>query len=189
MISSEEFRSSLGFVIISSEPNIARLKDTVRSIRINFGESAKIVCSVCKSIKKEQLEEFKEVCASFRGGETVMSLINSGIKKMGGQGWRVLVMEGARIPAGLEQRYRRWIDDDRDVLFPIVMNHDREGKPSLILAKFEDSTLNGMMVHTSLFSEVGNFSDNPIGISKKFWGLDAEERGAKFKAVLGVKII
>lgn len=189
MISSREFRESLGFVIISPEPNITRLKDTVRSIRLNFGEGAKIVCSICRGIKKDQLDEYKEACPSFRGGDTVMSLINHGIKKMSGQGWRVLIMEGARIPSGLESRYRRWIEDEKDILFPIVMNHDREGKPSLILAKFEDSTLNGTMIHTSLFGKVGEFSDNPIGISKKFWGLDAEEKGARFKAILGVKII
>lgn len=189
MLSFEEFRGSLGFVIISPEPNITRLKDTVRSIRLNFGEEVKIACSICKAIKKDQMDEYKEVCASFKGGDTVMSLINQGIKKMGGRGWRVLVMEGARVPSGLEGRYRRWVEDEKDVLFPIVMNHDREGKPSLILAKFEDSTLNGTMIHTSLFEEVGEFSDNPIGVSKKFWGLDAEDKGARFKAILGVKII
>lgn len=189
MLSFGEFRSSLGFVIISPEPNIARLKDTARSIRLIFGESAKIVCSVSKAIKKDQLDEFKEVCPSFRGGETIMSLINSGMKKAGGQGWRILVMEGARVPSGLEHRYRRWIEGEKDVLFPIVMTHDMEGRPSSVLATFEESTLNGIMIHTSLFEDVGGFSDNPICISKKFWVLDAEEKGAKFKAILGVKIL
>jgi hypothetical protein len=189
MLSSEEFRSSLGFVVISTEPNIARLKDTARSIRSNFGSEARIVCSVAKAIKKEQLEEYKEVCPSFRGGNTVMSLINAGMKKAGVGGWRVFVMEGARLPGGLEQRYIKWIDGQKDILFPIVMTHDRDGRPSSILATFEDSTLNGMMIHSSLFEEVGEFSDNPICVSKKFWGLDAEEKGAKFKAILGVKIL
>lgn len=189
MLSSEEFRGSLGFVIISPEPNIARLRDTVRSIGINFGDQPKVMCSVCRGIKKEQLEEFKSVCPSFRGGDTVMSLINYGMKKMGGRGWRVVVVEGARVPAGLEGRYTRWIEGERDVLYPIVMNHDRDGRPSSVLVNFEESTLNGMMIHTSLFAEVGGFSDNPISVSKKFWGLDAEERGAKFKAILGVKVI
>lgn len=189
MLSSEEFRSSLGFVVISPEPNIARLKDTVRSIRSAFGQGARISCSISKAIKKEQLDEYKEVCPSFRGGETVMSLINSGMKKSLGDGWRLLVMEGARIPAGLEQRYTKWIDNDRDILFPIVMTHDREGRPSTILATFEDSTLNGLLIHESMFKEVGGFSDNPICVSKKFWGMDAEDKGARFKAILGVKII
>lgn len=189
MVSFDDFRRSMGFVIVSPDPNIARLKDTVRSIRSQFDDGAKIVCSVCKGVKKDSLAEFNEVCPSFRGGETVMSLINSGIKKSGGPGWRMVVVEGARVPKDFESRYRRWIDSDRDVLFPIVMNHDMEGRPLSILATFEDSTLNGLLMHTSLFAEVGNFSDNPICVSKKFWGMDAEERGARFKAVLGVKII
>ena len=189
MLSSEEFRSSLGFVVISPEPNIARLKDTVRSIRSAFGPDARISCSISKDIKKEQLDEYKEVCNSFRGGETIMSLINSGMKKSSEADWRLLVMEGARIPSGLEVRYTKWIDNDRDVLFPIVMTHDREGRPSTILATFEDSTLNGLLIHDALFKEVGKFSDNPICVSKKFWGLDAEEKGARFKAILGVKIL
>lgn len=184
----EDFFKKLKFVIVSPEPNIGRLGDTVRSIRNNFGD-VQIVCSVAKSVKKEQLEEMREVCNSFRGGETVMSLINSGFKKGSKGGWHIFVMEGARVPRSLESRYRRWIKDERDVLFPIVMNHDLEGYPTVILAKFEDSTLNGMMIHSSLFEEVGDFSDNPIGVSKRFWGLDAEEKGARFKGVLGVKII
>ena len=188
MLPFEDFVKKLKFVIVSPEYNIGRLNDTVRSIRNNFGD-VEILCSVAKSVKKEQLEEMKGVCSAFRGGETVMSLINSGFKKGGKGVWHIFVMEGARVHRGLESRYRRWIKDERDVLFPIVMNHDLDGYPSVILASFEDSTLNGMMIHSSLFEEVGDFSDNPIGISKRFWGLDAEDKGARFKGILGVKII
>lgn len=182
-------RRSIGFVIISPEPNIARLKDTARSIKTNFGEECEIVCSVSKGIKKDQLDEFKTVCHSFRGGETVMSLINHGLKRSGGDGWRILVMEGARVPNSLLRRYCRWIQSEKDVLYPIVMNQDIEGRPLSVLTDFDESTLNGTMLHTSLFAEVGEFSDNPIGVSKKFWGMDAEDKGAKFKAILGVKVI
>jgi hypothetical protein len=189
MISLDDFRNSLGFVIISCEPNIFRLKDTVRSIRNNFSDTASILCSTPKSCGKNQIEEMSEVCPSFRGGETIMSLINNGVRKMGGKGWRVLVMEGARLPRGMEGRYHRWIEDDRDVLYPIVFSHDREGRPCSVLTDFGESTLNGLMFHTSLFKETGAFSDNPIIISKNFWGMDAKEKGARFKAILGVKII
>ena len=185
----EDLKGSVGFVIISPEPNIARLKDTVRSIRANFGEGCGIACSVGKGIKKDQLDEFKAVCRSFRGGETVMSLINNGLKKSSGDGWKILVMEGARVPNSLLKRYCRWIQSEKDVLYPIVMNQDIEGRPLSVLTDFEESTLNGMMLHASFFKDVGDFSDNPIGVSKKFWGMDAEKNGAKFKAILGVKVI
>lgn len=185
----DDFPGSLGFVILSPEPNIARLNDTVRSIRVSFGGDARIVCCVAKGTKKAQLEEMKAVCPTVRGGETVTSLINSGFGGIKGEGWRMFVMEGARMPRGVEKRYRTWIDGERDVLFPIVVNHDRDGRPASILANFEDCTLNGMLIHSRLFNEVGEFTDNPMPVSKGFWAMGALVSGAVFKAVLGVKII
>lgn len=189
MSSAEDFPSSLGYVILSPEPNIARLKDTVRSIRNSFGDGPAVACCVVGDIKDPQLDEMCGVCPSFRGGNTVTSLINQGFERIGGDGWRVFVMEGARVPSSLVSRYSRWIQSDRDVLFPIVVNHDRDGNPSTILSSFEDCTLNGMLIHSRLFREAGNFSDNPIGVSKAFWAAGAAEKGAVFKAILGVKII
>lgn len=185
MDSHNDFPSSLGFVIISPEPNIARLKDTVRSIKNHF-PGLPVACVVEKGIKKAQLDEMKEVCPTVRGGNTVTSLINKGME---GDGWRLFVMEGARVPSSILSRYSRWIRSRRDVLFPIVVNHDREGRPMKIMSSFEDCTLNGMLVHSDLFGEVGPFSDNPISVSKSFWAVDAYARGAVFKAILGVTVI
>jgi hypothetical protein len=184
-----DFSSSIGFVIISPEPNIARLGDTVRSIRYVFGDKASIVCSVAKGVGKVRIDEMRGVCSTVEGGATVTSLINRGMKASEGDGWRVLVMEGARIPRGIESRYSRWIKSDKDVLFPIVVSHNLDGMPLKIMANFEDCTLNGIAIHTGLFREVGNFSDNPIAISKSFWAVGALQKGAAFKAILGVKII
>lgn len=188
-MSNADFPSSLGFVILSPEPNIARLRDTVRSVRNSFGDGTALACCVGSNIKKPQLDEMCEVCPSFRGGNTVTSLINQGFERIDGDGWRVFVMEGARVPRSLTSRYSRWIRSDRDVLFPIVVSHDREGNPSTILSSFEDGTLNGMLIHSRLFREVGKFSDNPLAVSKAFWAIDASAKGAVFKAILGVKII
>lgn len=180
---------SLGFVILSPEPNVVRLRDTVRSIRMTFGEETRVVCSVAQLTKKPQLDEMKKVCRCFRGGNSVTSLMNQGMSSSKGAGWRMFVMEGVRIPRGIAGRYSRWLNDDRDVIFPITINHDRDGKPLKIMATFEDSTLNGILIHSKLFEEVGGFSDNPIGVSKEFWAMGAVARGAVFKGVLGVKII
>lgn len=184
-----DFIKSLKFVIVSPEPNVVRLRDTVRSIKTTFGNEARVVCSVVQSTKKPQLDEMKEVCACFRGGNSVTSLMNYGMSAIKGDGWRMFVMEGVRIPRGIAGRYARWINDERDVVFPITINHDRDGRPLKIMATFEESTLNGMLIHSKLFSEVGLFSENPIGVSKKFWAIGAAERGAVFKGILGVKII
>lgn len=189
MVTQEEFIKDTSFIILSPEPNPAHLRDTVRSIRNNFHECSKIIVTVPKSTKKSNFDEFKEICPTFRAGETITSLMNSGMKKSAGSGWRIFVMEGARIPRGMESRYRRWMNSKSDVIFPIVINHDLAGRPLKILADFEGCTLNGLMIHGDFFSEIGNFSDNPIQISKRFWAFSASEGGATFKAILGVKIL
>lgn len=189
MFTQEEFLKNTSFIILSPEPNPVHLRDTVRSIRNNFHECSKSIVAVPKSIKKNNFDELKEICPVFRAGETITSLMNLGMKKSAGSGWRIFVMEGARIPRGLDSRYRRWMNSKSDVIFPIVVNHDLTGRPLSILADFEDCTLNGLMIHSDFFSEIGDFSDNPIQISKRFWALGASEGGATFKAILGVKIL
>ena len=100
----------------------------------------------------------------------------------------MFIVEGAWFPKGVSTNYFRWIKSEKDVLFPIVVNYNRQGEPIKILATFPECTLNGMLIHKSLFVEAGKFSDNPIKTSKEFWGLEASEKGAVFKAILGVKI-
>lgn len=184
-----EFLKSLGFIIISPEPNVVRLRDTVRSIKMTFGDEARMVCSVAQSTKKPQLDEMKGVCASSRGGNSITSLMNHGMASIKFEGWRMFVMEGVRIPRGIAGRYARWINGDRDVIFPITINHDRDGRPLKIMSTFDESTLNGTLIHSNLFRDAGEFSDNPIGVSKEFWAMGAVANGAVFKGVLGVKII
>lgn len=176
----------INFVILSPEPNIGRLKCTVRSIKNNHQKNSDIICSVEKNIKKPQLEEMNQVCKTFRGGSTITSMINKGMKES--QGWSMIIMEGAYLQKGVESRYARWIESEKDIIFPIVMNHDRFGNPSKILYSFDECTLNGLMMNKNFFFEVGKLTENPLRVSRKFWALDAIDKGAKFKAVLGVKI-
>jgi hypothetical protein len=182
-----ERHNNITFVVLSPDPNIGRLKGTVRSIKNNYSEDAAIVCAVEKKIKKPEFEEMKAVCPTFRGGETVTSLMNAGMKNAG-DGWCMFIMEGAWLPRSIETRYFKWIKNKKDVLFPIVTTYDIQGIPSKILSDFSECTLNGILIHKSLYEEVGKFSDNPIKISKQFWGLEADSKGAAFKAILGVKI-
>jgi hypothetical protein len=181
----EDFK--INFIIISPEPNIGRLKGTVRSIKNNYNETSNIICSVEKSIKKNQLDEYKEVCPSFKSGQTITSLINNGIKNAN-NGWNMLIMEGSWLPKNIEQRYKRWVKREKDILFPIVVNYDREGNITKILNNFSESTLNGILINKKFFLEVGNLSENPLKISREFWSYDAIEKGAQFKAILGIKI-
>jgi len=178
---------AVSIVILSPEPNIGRLKGTIRSIRNNFSSDCGIICSVEKGIKKDQIEEMRTVCPTFRAGKTVTSLINTGVKNSK-PGWLMMIMEGAWLPHGVEKKYFKWIKSDSDVLFPIVVDYDLEGFPKRILKNFSDCTLNGLLINREFFLSVGNLTDNPLEISREFWAMDAVEKGAKFKAILGVKI-
>jgi hypothetical protein len=177
----------INFVIISPEPNIGRLKGTVRSIFNNYRSDAKIICSVNKTIKKPQIDEMCDVCPTFRGGQTITSLINNGMKRAH-KGWNMIVVEGAWVPKNIQNKYLRWMSDSKDVLFPIVMNLDRQGIPMRILSTFSECTLNGVLLDKDFFLEVGNLSENPLKISREFWAMEAADKGARFKAILGIKI-
>lgn len=177
----------INFIILSPEPNIGRLKGTIRSIKNNYNQDSKIICSIEKSIKKPQLDEYRSICPTFKAGQTITSLINSGIKHTH-EGWNMLIMEGAWVPRNVEARYKRWIKDEKDILFPIVINYDRAGNPTKVFCNFIDCTLNGILIDKKFFLSIGNLSENPLKISREFWSYDAIEKGAKFKGILGIKI-
>lgn len=177
----------INFVVLSPDPNIGRLKGTIRSIKNNYREDANVICSVRKDIKKPQLDEMNSVCPAFRGGETITSLINNGFKNSK-PGWTMLIMEGAWLPRNVQYRYSAWMESETDVLFPLMMGYDKEGMPTKIYNTFAECTLNGLMVDRDFFMKVGKLSENPLRISREFWSVTAAEKGAIFKAILGIKI-
>lgn len=178
---------NINFIILSPDPNIGRLKGTVRSIKNNYKQDANIICSVAKTVKKSEIEEMKEVCPTFKGGDTITSLINNGMKNSS-DGWAFLIFEGAWLPKNIKSRYFKWIKSEKDILFPIVVSYGRDGKIIKVLANFPECTLNGILLKKEFFKEIGKLSENPLQISKEFWAIDALEKGAEFKAILGVKI-
>jgi hypothetical protein len=177
----------INFVVLSPEPNIGRLKGTLRSIKNNYREDASIICSVNKEIKKPQIEEMNLVCPTIRGGDTMTSLINKGIKNSK-PGWTMLIMEGAWLPKNVQYRYSMWINSEADILFPIVTSYNKEGVPVKIYNTFSECTLNGILLDRDFFLKVGKLSENPLKISREFWSMEAAEKGAVFKAILGIKI-
>jgi hypothetical protein len=48
--------------------------------------------------------------------------------------------------------------------------------------------LNGICINKIFFKEIGKLSENPLEISRKFWALEAKEKNANFKTILGIKI-
>lgn len=177
-----------GFVILSPEHNIGSVSVTARSIKNHF-HNAPITCVVGKDTTTAEIKELKKVCLNVRRGEnTITSLINAGMKH-GHKTWNMLVMEGVWVKRGIIYRYTPFIENNKDILYPIICDYDREGKPIKIYKDFETCTLNGVLIHHETFKEVGNMLPyGELQKSKFVWGISAMELGCKFKGIIGVKL-
>ena len=178
---------NFGFVILSPDHDVGRLKSTMNSIRNRY-LNIPCVCATGKDATTEDLKEMNEICPAFRGGTTFTSLINKGMAK-GHKEWNLIIVEGTIVRRGMEWKYSRFIENDLDILYPIVVDYDRDGKPIKLHISFDEAPLNGIFIHQKAFKLVGNFGDNPLEIEKLLWALDANKKGCKFKGILGAKMI
>lgn len=179
---------NFGFIILSPEHNIGGLKGTLRSILNNYSSFVNVVCVTGQDTKKVQFDEMNEICRTYKAGNTITSLINMGLEK-GHEEWNIIIMEGCWVKRNLHLKYSNWIKSYKDVLYSIFINYNKEGDPVKIFKDFEECSLNGICINRKFFKEVGKFSDNPLNISKLFWSMEASDKGAEFKGILGIKII
>lgn len=167
---------NFGFIILNPESNPSLLKSTVNSIKSKF--NVPFICATEKSVKAESLKEMKAVCPTYKGQETYTSLMNVGMKHAPAE-WNFFIMAGTYIQPKLNLKFSTFIENEKDILFPIVENK----------CDFLEGTINGLLVHKNCFKEVGNMAEiGPYEICKLMWALDAVEKGYKFKAILGAKL-
>lgn len=178
--------SNFGFIILSPDHNIGGLKNTIRSLENNY-KGSDYICIVPKEIKTEQYKEIKENCKAYKGGLTITSLINKGFEKTKSE-WNILIIEGSRVTKSIYKKYNLFIEKEEDILYPLIFENDNYGYKKIIYDKFYDCTINGICINKSFFNKVGKFSENPLEISRKFWALEAKEKKANFKTILGIKI-
>jgi hypothetical protein len=179
---------NFGFVILSPEHNIGRVQQTVRSIKNRYSEDISISCVVDEDTNSPELKELKEICPTTRGKKTMTSLLNAGIRR-GHKEWNILVIEGTTVRPKIDQKYFCWVEDELDILFPIVVDYNRDRIPVKIYNEFHEATLNGILIHQKTFKTVGDFTENPLSISKQFWAYEALDKGCRFKAILGAKML
>lgn len=175
-----------GFVILSADRDMGRIKSTLRSINLYY-EGIPAVCIVPKATKAVEMSELKTLCPTFRGKKTFTSLINTGLKK-GCKKWNYIVMEGAILRRGLVQRYAHFITSEDDVLFPIAVDYDSQGRPLNLHTEFHNCTLNGLFMHQQAIKKVGDFGDEPLEMARILWATYAMPMGIQFKAILGTKL-
>ena len=177
---------NFGFIILSPNFNIGGLKNTLRSIKNNY-EDTEVICCVSSLIKSNQLKEMKEVCNIHKGGKTITSLINKGFEKIESD-WAILILEGSRVCKNIDMKYNKWIKNYNDVLFPLIIEYNREMYPKKIYDTFYNCTINGMCINKNFFKDVGKFTEDGLEESRKIWTVSALEKNVVFKSILGIKI-
>jgi hypothetical protein len=175
----------LSVIVLCPERNIAGLKCSVGSIKRHFYDR-EIICITGKNATPDEMNNMREICPSYKGKETITSLINVGMKKIKSE-WGFILYAGAYVRLYMEKKLCRFVESEKDILYPIV---DRK-------MNFVDGSSNGILLNKTIFKEVGDFPDatmyksgmNDFELAKLLWALDAVKHGCKFKGIVGLKII
>jgi hypothetical protein len=174
-----------GFLILSPEHNVARVKSTLASIELHYSKTPS-VCVVNDTANAGDLKEFNKLCPTYQGGATLTSLVNAGMRH-GGNRWTIILMEGVWLNKNIDRKLSLFAKNELDILFPIFIRFDVDGKPMKCF-DFVSAPLNGLTVHQSTFLDVGDFTDNPQKIAKQLWYDKAVKQGIAFKGILGARI-
>ena len=172
-----KFHFDFGFIILCHNDNVDSLRSTANSIK-NYYDGLPFVGIATSKIDKDEMSLMKEVCKVYKGGKTYTSLMNKGMRH-GCKTWNMFITAGSFVRPCVDKKINHFLEDDKDVVFPIV---DKK-------TDFIDCTLNGLMIHKKTFNKVGKFEeDENLQMCKLLWGCKAAEYGCKFKAILGYQI-
>lgn len=172
-----EIIKSLGVIILNSESDASSLRITLRTLKDNFPE-ASVRCVVGK--KNHDIEELKKHCQVSVGGDTITSLIDTGMKD-NTKKWSFVVTSGTFLRHYSLRKYECFCKSEKDIMFPIV---DRKWK-------FSEATLNGLLLPTKVYSDVGPLGDSnsDIGLVKLLWGIIAKAHGYRLIGLVGARLI
>jgi hypothetical protein len=131
---------------------------------------------VGNDVSKKEITEFNSLIKTYTAGTTITSLINKGLTESNSD-WNFIFMAGSRIYYHLLTKFSYFAKDKTHILYPVV---NRKWA-------FDESSLNGLLIHKETFNDVGPFAEKEenIEIVKLFWAMDALEKGYKFRAIVG----
>lgn len=142
------------FVIICCDCKPQQINFTTNSIKNNYPNSH-IIC-----MNKE--------------GENVLSLINQGMEKT--TGWSFVVRAGSKILSRLDYRFAYFIEDEKDILFPITRQK----------MTFMDHF--NFLIHKNAFMDIGKLPNSKFTEEGKLiWYIKGVYQGYKFKGISGIK--
>ncbi len=167
-----------GFVILCVDCNTPALRNTIRSIR-NFYPNASCTAVIPNKTSKDEIKLMSEICPILKGKDTISSLINKGLDKSKSD-WNFLIFSGTHIKPRFALKYQFFIENEKDILFPIV---DRK-------FDFVSGSMNGILMHKNAMSEIGKFDNaDDIELVKLGWAISAIDKGYKFKALIGARVV
>lgn len=178
---------NFGFSVLMPEANFGLFKSTTNSIKSNYPD-VPFICVISKGTNRDCIEEMEKVCPVYVGDNMLGSLINTAINK-GHKEWNFLINAGCILPKRIHDKFSIFMESEKDVLFPIFVQYDQQGRPFKLNANFIEATLNGTLIHKKAFDDIGKFTEDcNIEGSKTLWYINAVEKGYNFKAILGAKI-
>jgi hypothetical protein len=175
----------LSVIVLCPERNIGGLRGTVGSIKRHFYDRD-IVCITGNNATADELKEMKAYCPSYKGKDTITSLMNTGMKKIKTE-WGFIIYAGSCVRAFMERKLANFVTSTKDVLYPIVD----------MKLNFMEGSSNGILLSKELFKAAGEFPDakmykqgtNDFELAKMLWALSAIECGGKFKGIMGLRVI
>lgn len=174
----------IGFIVLCPSKDVRQLRNTVKSVQ--YHTTREVVCVVGNDASPSDIKDFKVVCDNiYKGKDTITSLMNVGMKRLKHK-WGVFLFSGTLLRPMVEKRLCRFIESDKDIIFPIL--NRKMG--------FIEGSVDGLMINKDTFEAVGDLPDakmqkedlNDFEIAKLMWQQEAAEKGCIFKGIVGVRI-
>lgn len=172
-----EIHKKISFVIINSQSDPHALAITHKTLIKNFPESDVRCVLPKKHFDKKILQK---ICPCDSGATTITGLLDLGLKKSKKE-LTFFILAGIHVKPFILKKYENFYKSNKDIMFPVV---NRKWS-------FENGTINGLMIPTLAYKEVGSFGDGNTNLEavKLLWAIDAIQKGYKFKGLVGARII
>ena len=169
---------NFGCVILCPDRQPRSLTVTMRSLR-NFTDCL-CIAIVPKGTSQTIVESMKPLCLTYRGGTTYTSLINQGVGKVKKNDWAIVLFAGTVVRPNFWKKYSVFVEDEKDILFPITAGH----------TDFVTGSLNGLTMHINAIKLVGKMPEiSDINEAKTAWAYNAIAAGYRLKGILGTRFI
>lgn len=169
----------LGIIVLCPNREENKLRITTSSIEYN-SYNRDIIAVVGNDASPHDFKKFKEYCPTYKGKGTMASLINTGFKRLKNE-WGLLVISGGRFRQFTERRLSL-VEHEKEIIFPVVDKN----------YNFLEASLDGILINKKTFEDIGDWpedEEDSLEYSKLVWAATAKERGCKFKAIVGLRII